>query len=127
MLRVLYNKNKRQNQDNQDKEVQIKYRESKRKYHLGHGCLYCVCCTVKTKDKRQDKEIRKKYKERTREGMAGVIPLGHGYLCLVFFVCCVGRDLCDGPITGLGVFYRVRVCFIACYEVQQLPSTPTLG
>jgi hypothetical protein len=46
---VLYNKDKRQSQDNQDQAVQSTEREQKKKSRRGHGCLSVVsvvCCQV---------------------------------------------------------------------------------
>jgi hypothetical protein len=43
-------------------------------------------------------------------GSRGRIPLGHG--CLSVVLSCVGRGLCDGPITGPEESYRVSVCVI---------------
>ena len=45
VLFVLYSKDKKQNQDSQDKEIQIKYRE-KKKSRRGNGFFCCVLCVV---------------------------------------------------------------------------------
>jgi hypothetical protein len=39
---------------------------------------------------------------------------GHGCLCLVFVVCCVGSGLCDVPISSSEESYRICVCLIVC-------------
>jgi hypothetical protein len=42
-------------------------------------------------------------------------------VCLLFLLCCIGRCLCDGPITPPGESYRVCVCECVTVgdEVQQ--------
>jgi hypothetical protein len=50
----------------------------------------------------------------------------------LFFECCVlsGRSLCDGPIPRPEEFYRVCMCVIECYQVNNNPLNqwfPTSG
>ena len=59
---VLYNKDKRQSQDNRDKEVQMKYRERTKKTRRWLDVLWGVnkdekakCRTMKTKNQRMMK------------------------------------------------------------------------
>ena len=35
-------------------------------------------------------------------------------VCLLYLLCCVGWDLCDGPITRPGESYRVYQCVVKC-------------
>ena len=61
VLYVLYNKDKRQSQDNQDKAAQTKYR--------AWMFVFCMCCTVKAKFRtiKTQKQVRIKDKERTKK------------------------------------------------------------
>jgi hypothetical protein len=42
---------------------------------------------------------------------------GHGYLSLVFAVCCARRGFCDLPILRPGESYRM--CVLVCNQMQQ--------
>jgi hypothetical protein len=65
VLCVLYNKDKRQSQDNQDKAVQTKYRKSKKNPAGGMGV--CVVYVVSTKGI-EDKDVQLKNKKKSRWG-----------------------------------------------------------
>jgi hypothetical protein len=76
----------------------------------GHGRLWCVCCTVRTKGKKsqdnQNKEVRIMYRARERGQTSG---RGHECLSVVSVVCCqtevfaAGRSPVQRSSTDCGV------------------------
>ena len=73
----------------------------------GHGSLWCVCYTVRTRGKKsqddQDKEVRIMYRARERE-RTNIPP---GAWVFVSCECCVlsDRGFCGGPISRPEEFY----------------------
>jgi hypothetical protein len=63
---VWYSKDKRHSQDNQGKEARIKNKE-KNKSHLGRGCFWCVCGTVRTKGKEQDSQDKETRRDEMKQ------------------------------------------------------------